>query len=500
MEDDLEDQVLYQTYVSHMKIISRFAVGLPLNFAPFNYAWKILRWCLLKPEFIVFGAVLFVVLVYLQAVDVWSRTLLAKLQTTIGRTASSKVHRLQLFVNGSVDSDKVNWELIEGNVAVYALQGARPRMEDRFVAKENIHNTGISLYAVFDGHGGEFAANYAKDNLMKTLEDKLVQLKKIATEGPPKPCNDASAKDMKSLDDSNGKIDQKEKGGGTELVRRKSSVNGDDGSFADCGNSKTDDCLHETPGITDPEILSRLQEIPRPLSRPKGRAAAGQQGQPASVPSLPPAANPADLASYLDSEGSINYGQLITDEVLAADKRLLDAAKKNLDYAGTTALIAILEGRRLVVANVGDSRGVLCDSRGNAIPLSFDHKPQQLKEQARIVAAGGFVSFDGVWRVSGVLATSRALGDYPLKDRRLVVAEPDVLSFDMAYLRPRFVLLASDGLWDAFSSEEAVAFLAQRLDEPGHGAASLAAAALRRGSLDNVTVLVVDLRKVQWKL
>jgi hypothetical protein len=31
-----------------------------------------------------------------------------------------------------------------------------------------------------------------------------------------------------------------------------------------------------------------------------------------------------------------------------------------------------------VVANVGDSRGVMCDSKGNAIPLSFDHKPQQV--------------------------------------------------------------------------------------------------------------------------
>ncbi|XP_071450568.1 protein phosphatase 1L [Hetaerina americana] len=491
MEDDLEDQVLYQTYVSHMKLISRFAVGLPLNFAPLNYAWRILRWCLLKPEFIVFGAVLFVVLVYLQAVDVWSRTLLAKLQTTIGRTASSKVQRLQLFVNGSVDSDKVNWELNEGNVAVYALQGARPRMEDRFVAKENIENTGISLFAVFDGHGGEFAANYAKDNLMKTLEDKVVQLKKIAAEGLPKPCNDASNKDSKPKDDSHDKADSKAKEEGTGLVRRKSSVKG--------GNSKTDDCLHETPGITDPEILSRLQEIPRPLTRPRGRTGSIAGAQSVPEPHVP-SANPAELASYLDSEGNINYSQLITDEVLAADKRLLEAAKKNLDYAGTTALIAVLEGRRLVVANVGDSRGVLCDSRGNAIPLSFDHKPQQLKEQARIVAAGGFVSFDGVWRVSGVLATSRALGDYPLKDRKLVVADPDVLSFDMVYLRPRFVLLASDGLWDAFSSEEAVAFLVQRLDEPGHGAASLAAAALRRGSLDNVTVLVVDLRKVQWKL
>jgi protein phosphatase 1L len=45
---------------------------------------------------------------------------------------------------------------------------------------------------------------------------------------------------------------------------------------------------------------------------------------------------------------------------------------------GTTALIALLEGSQLIVANVGDSRGVMCDSKGNAIPLSFDHKPQQV--------------------------------------------------------------------------------------------------------------------------
>jgi protein phosphatase 1L len=49
-----------------------------------------------------------------------------------------------------------------------------------------------------------------------------------------------------------------------------------------------------------------------------------------------------------------------------------------LHITGTTALIALLEGSQLVVANVGDSRGVMCDSKGSAIPLSFDHKPQQV--------------------------------------------------------------------------------------------------------------------------
>jgi len=57
------------------------------------------------------------------------------------------------------------------------------------------------------------------------------------------------------------------------------------------------------------------------------------------------------------------------------------------------------------------------DWRGIAIPLSFDHKPQQVRERKRIHDAGGFIAFRGVWRVAGVLATSRALGDYPLKDK-----------------------------------------------------------------------------------
>ena len=45
---------------------------------------------------------------------------------------------------------------------------------------------------------------------------------------------------------------------------------------------------------------------------------------------------------------------------------------------GTTALVALLRKDQLTVANVGDSRGVICDKSGKAIPLSFDHKPQQV--------------------------------------------------------------------------------------------------------------------------
>ena len=73
----------------------------------------------------------------------------------------------------------------------------------------------------------------------------------------------------------------------------------------------------------------------------------------------------------------------------------------------------------------------------------------QLKEKKRVEEAGGYVSLNGVWRVQGVLATSRALGDYPLKDQKVIVCEPDILSFqlnknppDFAILGPRHLLLS----------------------------------------------------------
>lgn len=85
------------------------------------------------------------------------------------------------------------------------------------------------------------------------------------------------------------------------------------------------------------------------------------------------------------------------------------------------------------------------------------------------------------------------------QDRKLLIAEPDVLSFDLHDLRlhqPSFLILASDGLWDAFSNEEAAFYVRQRLHEPHLGAKSLAMQAYQRGSVDNITVLVINLSKL----
>ena len=112
---------------------------------------------------------------------------------------------------------------------------------------------------------------------------------------------------------------------------------------------------------------------------------------------------------------------------------------------------------------------------------------------------------NGVWRVQGVLATSRALGDYPLKDRKVIVCEPDVLSFKLSsepHLRPEFAVLASDGLWDIFSNEEAVAHTRKHLISFGGSKSEIAAAkslakeAYTKGSTDNVTVVVINFKKM----
>ncbi len=45
------------------------------------------------------------------------------------------------------------------------------------------------------------------------------------------------------------------------------------------------------------------------------------------------------------------------------------------EYAGCTANICFITDNDIIVANAGDSRCVAC-FEGEAMPLSFDHKPE----------------------------------------------------------------------------------------------------------------------------
>uniref|UniRef100_UPI00358F4444 protein phosphatase 1L-like isoform X1 n=1 Tax=Myxine glutinosa TaxID=7769 RepID=UPI00358F4444 len=158
---------------------------------------------------------------------------------------------------------------------------------------------------------------------------------------------------------------------------------------------------------------------------------------------------------------------------------------------GTSLLLLLLWRQGLAVASVGDSRAVLCSTDGKALPLTHEHKPFLQPERGRIKRAGGYISFDGAWRVQGILSTSRSLGDSDLKANGIVIAEPEIATFDPISLHSRLVLLASPGLWDAISGEAACGFLSLQLAEPGFGAEGLARQAASKASADSLAVMVV---------
>ena len=79
--------------------------------------------------------------------------------------------------------------------------------------------------------------------------------------------------------------------------------------------------------------------------------------------------------------------------------------------AGCTATVILLTATELWCANAGDSRTIISEN-GRAVDMSVDHKPDLPFEHDRIIKAGGEVE-DG--RVNGVLALSRAIGDFEYK-------------------------------------------------------------------------------------
>ncbi|XP_025821680.1 probable protein phosphatase 2C 37 isoform X2 [Panicum hallii] len=202
----------------------------------------------------------------------------------------------------------------------------------------------------------------------------------------------------------------------------------------------------------------------------------------------------------------------------------------NSGIVGSTAVVAVLVRGRLVVANCGDSRAVLCRGPAGAppVPLSVDHKPDRPDELARIEAAGGRVVYINGHRVRGILAMSRALavgaGDRMLRPE--VIAEPEITITDRTP-EDQCLILASDGMWDVIPNEIACSVARQCLEDGnpapvddvpptagGEGAAAAAVAessepearcsraasllvrlALGRTTWDNVSVVVIDLKQ-----
>ena len=176
-----------------------------------------------------------------------------------------------------------------------------------------------------------------------------------------------------------------------------------------------------------------------------------------------------------------------------------------------------------------------CTGAGEAVQLTVDHTPYDNHERQRIEDSGVAVSKEGVWRVEGVLAVTRSIGD---KVMNAISAYPDLLFLrlhaesscseatfigdettnacvNLASLRKgrpvQFLIVASDGLWDVLSNDEAVQITCDYLysqmiqldtfrvttelpsDALHYASQILAREAFVRGSSDNIGVCVIDL-------
>ncbi len=138
-----------------------------------------------------------------------------------------------------------------------------------------------------------------------------------------------------------------------------------------------------------------------------------------------------------------NPGDVISKSVLKIESDLKKDSSIDTEFSGTTAVIALIVGNEITVANIGDSRVILGKKNASGYypdPISIDHKPDTPAEKARILKAGGrvfAVSYDDgidgparVWLghmdIPG-LAMSRSLGD-SVAHSAGVSSEPEIFT------------------------------------------------------------------------
>eukprot|EP00536_Pseudo-nitzschia_multiseries_P009187 jgi/Psemu1/257913/estExt_Genewise1Plus.C_2510041 len=235
----------------------------------------------------------------------------------------------------------------------------------------------------------------------------------------------------------------------------------------------------------------------------------------------------------------VRYAKMCREDYAASDHL---SAVDDDGNSGTTSCVVMITPESIVCANAGDSRAVFARRPphlelhssgtgtgtsviGKAVPLSFDHKPDDEEEERRVRNAGGYVAGG---RVEGDLAVSRGLGDFRFKvvpvgydgndqtsttrnnnnSRRSsmlispgdqkVSPIPDVIVHARNAERDEYVVVACDGIWDVVSNQQCIAELDQIMYDEGERDLGLVAeeildTCLSYGSKDNMTAIVVQL-------
>ncbi|OMJ77981.1 hypothetical protein SteCoe_22302 [Stentor coeruleus] len=180
------------------------------------------------------------------------------------------------------------------------------------------------------------------------------------------------------------------------------------------------------------------------------------------------------------------------------------------EYSGSTFVSVLIVGNHVFCANVGDSRAVLgrFNETWQAIDLSNDQKPNRKDESVRIIEKGGRIEANGtsdllrIWKAcenSPGLAMTRSIGDAVAKEIG-VICEPEII--DLRLLSTdKFIIIASDGVWDYINSLESVQIVSKawKKGKSELCCETLLDEAVKRWrnnteSIDDITILVIFLR------
>ena len=184
-----------------------------------------------------------------------------------------------------------------------------------------------------------------------------------------------------------------------------------------------------------------------------------------------------------------------------ANDAFLKIAELQKLHDGSTGITSLIRNNKLLVGNVGDCRALLL-SNGKSIQMSIDQKPTNPEEMKRIASLGGIITNNlGVARVNGVLAVSRAFGNRKLRK----VIRPDIEMMQRELTKDDdFLIMASDGLWDVLRNRDVCdicySLASSSTNQVQQIADQLVSSALSKGSMDNVTCIVVKLTGYVMKL
>ncbi|KAK6458899.1 phosphatase 2C-like domain-containing protein [Scheffersomyces xylosifermentans] len=163
-----------------------------------------------------------------------------------------------------------------------------------------------------------------------------------------------------------------------------------------------------------------------------------------------------------------DYINALKEGFLSCDQAILKDFYMRDDESGCAATSVIITPDKIVCGNAGDSRTIM-SINGFAKALSYDHKPSNEGEKARICTAGGYVDMG---RVNGNLALSRGIGDFEFKknidlpaEEQIVTCYPDVIQHNIDLDQDEFVVLACDGIWDCLTSQKCVECVRRGISE-----------------------------------